>query len=241
MFAYVLSALLAAGPVTAPPIPAVPVVPALDSLELAEWLQKDSNLLLFDFRSQAEFEDGHVPFAVNLPLSAATRQKVEARLEQMAKGAPRSVVLYGSDPITLSELAAKAAAVNSGPLAVYPGGVAGWAQSEGGYLEIEWPGLFRMLTLQSPVLLDVRDEAEFAGGHIPGARHFNAPVAAKSLSEKPWSELRQAGRPIIAYCSGDLCGESRRLAALLRKAGAKQVFQFPGGYPEWEERVRCLK
>jgi rhodanese-related sulfurtransferase len=240
MYSLLLAAALAAGPQHAP-APSTAAVPALDSEDLAAWMEKDPNLLVFDFRAQPAYEDGHVPFAVNLPLAGGARAKAEAKLEQMLAGAPRRVVLYGADAMTLSELAVKAAGVNAGPVAVYPGGVEGWSESDGGFLEIEWPGFYRALTLDSPVVLDVREAGEYAAGHIPGARHFNAPVTGKSLAEKPWSELKSSPRAIITYCSGDLCGESRRLAALIKKAGAKQVFQFPGGYPEWEERSRCLR
>jgi rhodanese-related sulfurtransferase len=223
--------LAAASPATAP-------VPAVDSADLAALLSRDPNLLLLDLRPAAAYEDGHLPLAVSIPWG---EEKAAAKMEALLKTDPRPIILYGADALTLSEAAGKAAGLNGGPVSIYPAGVGGWRSYEDGFLEIEWPGLWRMLTTGSPVLLDVRDAAQFGAGHIPGARHF-APeaVSEKTLTQSPWAPMLNSGNSWITYCSGELCGESRKLARLLMKAGAKTVYQFPGGYPEWVERTACL-
>jgi rhodanese-related sulfurtransferase len=76
-------------------------------------------------------------------------------------------------------------------------------------------------------ILDVRETAEFADGHIPGSVHI------------PYHELRDApdgldlGRPIAAICSS---GQRSGLAAslLARHGAAEPVHVADGGVPAWE-------
>lgn len=44
-----------------------------------------------------------------------------------------------------------------------------------------------------PVVIDVRNEEEYAAGHIPGALHIPASELGSRLDEIP------AGRPVVPY------------------------------------------
>ena len=44
-----------------------------------------------------------------------------------------------------------------------------------------------------PVIVDVRDRAEYRAGHIPGARHIPADEITERLDELP------SDRPIVPY------------------------------------------
>lgn len=56
------------------------------------------------------------------------------------------------------------------------------------------------------ILIDVRSPAEFAGGHLPGAR--NVPV---SNIGSIIPELQKAGKPVVVYCaSGTRAGMALR-------------------------------
>jgi ArsR family transcriptional regulator len=76
-------------------------------------------------------------------------------------------------------------------------------------------------------VLDVRPEAEFALGHLPGA--LNIPVSAlgRSLAYLP------RNREIIAYCRGPYCVMSFEAVAALRARGY-QARRLEDGFPEWK-------
>ncbi|WP_448003702.1 ArsR/SmtB family transcription factor [Agromyces bauzanensis] len=59
--------------------------------------------------------------------------------------------------------------------------------------------LLRRLDEGDVVILDVRPEPEFAGGHLPGAMHIPLEELTDRLSELP------RDREIVAYCRGRYC------------------------------------
>ncbi len=79
-----------------------------------------------------------------------------------------------------------------------------------------------------PTIIDVRDPAEYAAGHLPGARNIPAAELHGRLAEVP------RGRPVVPYCTMRHRGSSRseRAAALLR-AGGYQAQALDGGFPAW--------
>lgn len=73
------------------------------------------------------------------------------------------------------------------------------------------------------VLLDVRDDDEWAAGHAPKARHV--PLARLSTAA---SDLR--GREVLTVCRGG--GRSARAARALAEAGV-EVRNVAGGMSSW--------
>jgi rhodanese-related sulfurtransferase/DNA-binding MarR family transcriptional regulator len=74
------------------------------------------------------------------------------------------------------------------------------------------------------VLLDVRPAAEYAAGHIAGAR--SAPLEALESLKLP------RRREIVAYCRGPYCVYADDAVRLLRRRGLK-ARRLDVGYPEW--------
>ncbi|MFM9025597.1 MAG: rhodanese-like domain-containing protein [Planctomycetaceae bacterium] len=77
----------------------------------------------------------------------------------------------------------------------------------------------------APTIVDVRSEAEHAGGHIAGS--VNLPLAhlAERIAEIP------AGRPVAVHCEGGY--RSAIAASLLQKLGRPGVHDMVGGYKAW--------
>jgi rhodanese-related sulfurtransferase len=75
------------------------------------------------------------------------------------------------------------------------------------------------------VLLDVRSDAAWAQGHIPGAVHL--PHARIPLDET----LRLAD-PVVAYCWGPGCNGATRAALALARRGFR-VKEMIGGVEYW--------
>ena len=81
---------------------------------------------------------------------------------------------------------------------------------------------------QEGVWLDVRDNNEFANGHIKDARH----VPLSALKQRTGDLEKYKGRPLLVYCrtgnrSGMACG-------ILKKAGFEPVYNVSGGVVAWQ-------
>lgn len=87
----------------------------------------------------------------------------------------------------------------------------------------------QLVNRENALLLDVRDPAEFAAGHILGAR--NVPVAQLDAGG---GELgKQRARTLIAYC--DNGNRASRAVAALKKQGFANVANLAGGYAAWQQ------
>jgi rhodanese-related sulfurtransferase len=81
------------------------------------------------------------------------------------------------------------------------------------------------------VLVDARDGAAFAAGHITGATSL--PVGEAEAERIRFMERVSFSTLIVVYCNGYDCHDSRELAERLVKWGYRTVYVFEGGYPEW--------
>jgi rhodanese-related sulfurtransferase/DNA-binding MarR family transcriptional regulator len=86
--------------------------------------------------------------------------------------------------------------------------------------------LFRRLREGQVLVLDVRPEAEYAAGHIPGAVSVPHDQLAARLAELP------AGTDIVAYCRGRYCVFAPDAVRLLRAHGFP-ARPLEGGLPGW--------
>lgn len=78
-------------------------------------------------------------------------------------------------------------------------------------------------------LVDVREESEFAKGHIPGAIHLGKGVIERDIEAR----IPDTGAELILYCGG---GYRSALAAdNLQKMGYTNVISMDGGWRGWTE------
>ncbi len=77
----------------------------------------------------------------------------------------------------------------------------------------------------TPVVLDIRSEAEHAGGHIEGSLNIPLPRLEERIGELP------ADRPVVVHCEGGY--RSAIGASLLQKLGRQHVHDLVGGYKAW--------
>ncbi|MDX1536819.1 rhodanese-like domain-containing protein [Arsukibacterium sp.] len=83
---------------------------------------------------------------------------------------------------------------------------------------------------QPYVLLDVREDHEWAKGHLPEAMHLGKGIIERDI-EQTVADKKQK---IVLYCGG---GYRSALAALtLQQMGYQQVLSLAGGYREWTEQ-----
>ncbi|MEW5787379.1 MAG: rhodanese-like domain-containing protein [Pseudomonadota bacterium] len=79
------------------------------------------------------------------------------------------------------------------------------------------------------LVLDVREQSEWADGHIGKAKHIPLGQLKNRLSDLE----KYKGKPIVAVCrsgnrSGNACG-------ILRKAGFENLHNLAGGMLAWEQ------
>lgn len=78
-------------------------------------------------------------------------------------------------------------------------------------------------------LIDVREESEWAGGHLPGAIHLGKGIIERDIEHR----IPDTSAPIILYCGG---GYRSALAAdNLKKMGYTTVLSMDGGWRGWTE------
>jgi rhodanese-related sulfurtransferase len=77
------------------------------------------------------------------------------------------------------------------------------------------------------VVVDVRPAAEFAAGHITGARSIPIDQLAADIKNLP------AGVEVVAYCRGPYCVFADDAVRLLRRRG-RQARRLEDGFPEWQ-------
>jgi rhodanese-related sulfurtransferase len=80
--------------------------------------------------------------------------------------------------------------------------------------------------------LDARFSADYAAGHIPGARS----IPPDMFSDQVEALLADGpkDRPLVAYCHDAACPLARELAENLVMLGYSGVKVFTGGVAEWE-------
>ena len=79
------------------------------------------------------------------------------------------------------------------------------------------------------VLVDVREESEWAGGHLPGAVHLGKGIIERDIEAK----VSDSGKKIILYCGGGF--RSALVADNLQKMGYSNVESMDGGWKGWVE------
>ena len=80
------------------------------------------------------------------------------------------------------------------------------------------------------VLVDVREESEYAKDHLPGAIHLGKGVIERDIEER----VPELNTPIVLYCGG---GYRSALASdNLQKMGYTNVLSMDGGIRGWREK-----
>jgi rhodanese-related sulfurtransferase len=87
----------------------------------------------------------------------------------------------------------------------------------------------RDLVANGAVLIDVREDNEYAAGHAAGARHMGRGVIERDIVQ----EFPDKSTEIVLYCGG---GYRSALAAdNLQKMGYLNVTSMDGGWTAWQE------
>ena len=85
----------------------------------------------------------------------------------------------------------------------------------------------RLINQKDAILIDVRDQGDYAKRHIANAKNFPEKVLAERKNELD----KLKGAPLIVVCSTGL--QAPKAAEALRKLGFGDVFTLQGGQSAW--------
>ncbi len=209
---------------------------SVSSEALKDMLDEKWSFTLVDARTPDEYQVAHLPAAVNI-----TEKDFDKGVVLLPKEKGALVVLYcnGVKCGKSKKVAAKAKAAGFTNLVIYADGFPVW--EEKGYSIIAGPDYQKKIetTKLTPaqlstilkekkdayVLVDVRDEFEFAEGHIAGAINIPAETFASKSGVLP----KEKG--IIVYCNSG--GRSYSAYRKLMKLAYPSIYQAI--LSEWKE------
>ena len=80
------------------------------------------------------------------------------------------------------------------------------------------------------ILVDVREDNEWAKGHLPSAVHMGKGVIERDIEQ----QVPNTATKIVLYCGGGF--RSALVADNLQKMGYKNVISMDGGIRDWREK-----
>jgi len=86
-----------------------------------------------------------------------------------------------------------------------------------------------LINRSNALVLDVRDEAEYAAGHITDAR--NIPFAALDARIQELGKFKD--KPILVNCQAGM--RSGKAVSILQKHGFSKVYNLQGGLNAWQQ------
>ncbi|MGI8411220.1 MAG: MBL fold metallo-hydrolase [Solirubrobacteraceae bacterium] len=191
--------------------------------------KRSDGALVVDVRTDLQFDEAHLRDALCIPMLSAG---LGSKLAWIADR-EREIVLVGRDDTDGAGAAKLAAAIGMRHIAGFlGGGMTSWRQERRPTDSTERIGIedlpARIASDPDLQLLDVRDQGEWDGGHIPGSTL----TSWHDLAELP--EGLDPDRPIAVICaSGQRAATG---ASLIRRAGARCVLHVvEGGVPRWGE------
>ena len=116
-------------------------------------------------------------------------------------------------------------------IAIASGGMLVWPVIAGGMNAgtLNASGAVQLINREKAVVVDVCDPAEFAAGHVSGAK--NVPLG--ELEAKLPGTVKNKALPLILVCSSG--ARSGRAAAIAKKLGYEQAQSLSGGLKAWKE------
>lgn len=185
-----------------------------------------SGAFVIDARPAADFAARHVPGTISIPLNrsfttwagwlapydqdvyllvrdAAGREVAEAVLDLSMIGLDRVAGVFGVEAVSAWEAAGR-----------QTGGVHRIGLGEGADR-----------AKAGATILDVRGQAEWEAGHIPGAVHIPLGYLSDRIAELP------SDAPVVVHCQGG--SRSAIAASVLQRAGVAEVHDLHDGFRGW--------
>jgi hydroxyacylglutathione hydrolase len=188
----------------------------------------ESGELVIDTRAASDYAHAHLPGTINIPLNRTfttwagwlvpyTRDFyliVDDRCTHCLTEAIHDLAIIGLDRVggyfgaeIIQALASSGAQIGRVP-------------------HVDAASLASRLRAGEVNVVDVRSDAEWESGHIPGARHIPLGTLAEAASSLP------PHQPVVVHCQGG--GRSAIAASVLKARSSVVVIDFTGGFSEWQ-------
>lgn len=115
-------------------------------------------------------------------------------------------------------------ALSSGAMLLWPAITGGMAAGD-----LSASGAVQLMNREKAVVVDVCESAEFAAGHIVGAK--NVPLG--ELEARLPAVVKNKNLPLILVCASGM--RSARAVAIAKKLGYEQAQSLGGGLKAWKE------
>ena len=200
--------------------------PSLDAARLPELLA--AGAVVVDARPSDAYVARHVPGTIHIPLGRSFTTWAGWLLPY---DKPFYLLVSGDSLHALDEALRDLALIGLdgaagwfGTEAIAAWGKAGWPF---GSTDALTPGELAARRDRGAVsVLDVRGQAEWKAGHIPGVENIPLGYLLDRIAEVP------AGRPVVLHCQGGT--RSLIAASLLEARGITDVINLTGGFGAWE-------
>ena len=116
-------------------------------------------------------------------------------------------------------------AIGSGVMLLLPS----FKKNAGGATSVQPSEAVTLINRNGALVLDVRENSEFALGHITDAKH----IPLDALPDRMNELSKYKNKPIIVNCQHGM--RAAKACNLLRKAEFTQVFNLEGGIVAWEK------
>jgi rhodanese-related sulfurtransferase len=214
-------------------------VPTISTEDLVARLSAgpaSKHFAVIDVRSRVEFEEGHVPGALHIPITQAERL-----LPRTVKDKSTDLIFYCNGPkcAKSAEAARASRALGYGKVFDYNEGMPGWARAKqqvsGTPLpQVEIPRVAvdelqsELKSGKAPMIIDLRDPREYQNYHLAGAVNIPLDEVEKRIGEIP------ASSNVVLACHA---GQQSLLGGrLLNKLGRKWIKMLDGGILAWRDR-----
>jgi glyoxylase-like metal-dependent hydrolase (beta-lactamase superfamily II) len=198
----------------------IPAPPAVGAVEFND-MQRDA--VVIDTRSMDAYATAHIPGSISI----AFRDVFAVWLGWIVPADARLLFVAGDTPVerlideSLLVAYERFAGVLGGGLKAWE--AAGLPLASSGFVDAAGA---RAALLEGGLALDVRENDEFAAGHVAGALHVPLGELGARLGEVP------EDRPVLLYCGH---GErSATAVSLLERAGRREMINLDGGIEAWE-------
>lgn len=98
-----------------------------------------------------------------------------------------------------------------------------------GVKEIDTAAALQLINHKNALVLDVREESEFKGGHILGAKH----IPLLKLKDRIGELERYRDKPVVVVCRSG--GRAATACAVLGKREFGQAYNLSGGMTAWQK------
>ena len=204
--------------------PTLPVLATLTPDEVVRMM--DEGAAIVDVRAGRDYDRAHIPGSYSIsiegPVSAWAGWLI-------ARGRP--IVLAGATEAEHRKAQRHLLRIGFDAIAgELDGGMDAWRASGrelSSFETVDVEDLAHWVLSAEPMtVLDVRDEHEWVGGHVPGAIHMYVPDVPSRADEIPHDA------PVAVHCaSGYRAGIA---ASLLEQAGLKRIIHVNGEYSDWD-------